>query len=457
MTPTWLAGVIRFTNSDADCEKLDCLRSAYNVGTPMPPLTVRRQIASFTLVWLAGAPTLAQQQADEIGPRLLQVPAIAAAVGAADDLEPWVQQQQVTLCEIPAPPFKEQARGQAYRRLFEQLGLKNVRIDAVGNVLGERPGSGSGPHLVFSAHLDTVFPEGTDVRVTRRGTRLAGPGIADDCRGLAVVLGVVRALRDARVTTPGRITFVGTVGEEGLGDLRGVKQLFGPQGPGGIDRFVSVDGDGLDVTTGGVGSRRYRVTFKGPGGHSYGAFGLPNPIHALGRAIAAIGDLQVPTSPKTTFNVGRVGGGTSVNSIPYEAWMEVDLRSEAAAALADLDVRVRRVIDAAVASENGRWQHAQRVTVEVSLVGDRPAGRTPDTSDIVRAASSVLRALRLPVVTDTSSTDANVPMAKGIPAITIGGGGRASGSHSLEETFETTDAVQGLRRAILLAAALAEP
>ena len=424
----------------------------------MRSLTVRRQMAGIVLLTgLAGTPTLAQQHADDIGARLLQLPAIAAAVTAADDLEPWVQEQQVALCEIPAPPFKEQARGQAYRRLFEQLGLANVRVDSVGNVLGERVGSGAGPHLVFSAHLDTVFPEGTDVRVTRRGSRLIGPGIADDCRGLAVLLGVVRALRDARVTTPGRITFVGTVGEEGLGDLRGVKQLFGPQGPGAIDRFVSIDGDGLDVTNGGVGSKRYRVTFKGPGGHSYGAFGLPNPIHALGRAMAAIGDLQVPTRPKTTFNVGRVGGGTSVNSIPYEAWMEVDLRSEAAASLADLDARVRKVVETAVAAENARWAHAQRVTVELELVGDRPAGRTADTSDIVRAAASVLRALRLPVLNDSSSTDANVPMAKGIPAITIGGGGRATGAHSLEESFDTTDAVQGLRRAILLAVALTQP
>lgn len=421
-------------------------------------MTVTRQMGLVLMQALvAGAPTLAQQRPDDIGSQLLQVPAVAAAVAAAETTEPWVQQQQAALCEVPAPPFKEQARGQLYRRFFEQLGLRNVRVDAVGNVLGERPGDGAGPHLVFSAHLDTVFPEGTDVRVTRHGARLSGPGIADDCRGLAVLLGVVRAFRDARVSTPGRITFVGTVGEEGLGDLRGVKHLFGPEGPGAIDRFVSVDGAGLAITSGGVGSKRYRVTFRGPGGHSYGAFGLPNPLHALGRAIAAIGDLQVPTDPKTTFNVGRVGGGTSVNSIPFEAWMEVDLRSEATSALAELDGRVRAIVEAAAAAENARWAHAQRVTVEMTLVGDRPAGRTADTSEIVRAAASVLRALRLPVATATSSTDANVPMARGIPAITVGGGGRAAATHSLEESFDTTDAVQGLRQAILLAAVLAQP
>lgn len=406
---------------------------------------------------LAAGTALAQQGAAEIGARLLKIPSVAAAVKSADALEPWVLDQQAALCQVEAPPFKEHRRAAVYRKAFEQLGLRNVRVDAVGNVIGERPGSGRAPHVVFSAHLDTVFPAGTPVRVTRKGTRLHGPGITDDCRGLAVLLGVVRALRDAKVTTPGRISFVGTVGEEGLGDLRGVKHLFGAQGLGTVDRFVSIDGAGLEVTTGGVGSKRYRVTFKGPGGHSYGAFGMPNPLHALGRAVAAIAALEVPTSPKTTFNVGRVGGGTSVNSIPFEAWIEVDLRSEDAGALEELEGRVRKAIDAAVVAENARWQHPARVTVEVALVGDRPAGRTADTSDIVRAAGSVLTALNLPVVLETSSTDANVPMARSIPAITIGGGGAGAAAHSLQESFDVTGGADGLRQAILLAVAIAQP
>jgi tripeptide aminopeptidase len=405
----------------------------------------------------ACVPAFGQQGAADLGARLLQKPAVAAAVAAADALEPWVLDQQVALCQVEAPPFKEQVRADAYRKAFERLGLRKVRIDAVGNVIGERPGAESGPHLVFSAHLDTVFPPGTPVQVTRKGTRLYGPGITDDCRGLAVLLGVIRALQETKVPTPGRISFVGTVGEEGLGDLRGVKHLFGPQGLGVIDRFVSIDGSGLGVTNGGVGSKRYRVTFKGPGGHSYGAFGMPNPLHALGRAVAAIAALDVPASPKTTFNVGRVGGGTSVNSIPFEAWIEVDLRSEEASALAELDGRVRKAIDAAVVAENARWQHASKVTVEVELVGDRPAGRTADTSDIVRTAGSVLTALRLPVALKTSSTDANVPMALSVPAITIGGGGIGTGAHSLDESFDVTGGVDGLRQAILLAVALAQP
>ena len=421
-------------------------------------LTDLRQITLALIVASSvGGTAAAQQGAADIGPRLLQAPPVAAAVRLADSLEPWVLEQQVALCEVPAPPFAEKARAEVYRKAFQALGLANVRIDAVGNVIGERPGTATGPHLVYSAHLDTVFPAGTPVKVTRTGTRLRGPGITDDCRGLAVLLGVVRALRDARVATPGRITFVGTVGEEGLGDLRGVKHLFGPQGLAGIDRFVSIDGAGLEITNGGVGSKRYRVTFKGPGGHSYGAFGLPNPLHAMGRAIAAIGALEVPTTPKTTFNVGRVGGGTSVNSIPFEGWMEVDLRSEEAASLAELDARVRKAIDAAVTAENARWRHSAKVSAEVRLVGDRPAGRTPDTSDIVRAAGSVLSALRQRVVLDTSSTDANVAMARGVPAITIGGGGTGEGAHSLDESFDTAGAVEGLRQAILLGVALAHP
>ncbi len=406
---------------------------------------------------LVGGVARGQEAASELGARLLGRPDIAAALAKAPALESWVLERQIALCQVPAPPFNEGARAKVYRQAFQALGLSKVRIDAVGNVIGERAGSSNGPHLVFSAHLDTVFPEGTPVRVSRRGGRLFGPGITDDCRGLAVLLGVVRALQEAKIATPGPITFVGTVGEEGLGDLRGVKHLFGPQGLRAIDRFVSIDGSGLEITNGGVGSKRYRATFKGPGGHSYSAFGLPNPLHAMGRAIAAIAAFEVPASPRTTFNVGRVGGGTSVNSIPYHAWMEVDLRSEDAHALTDLDARFRAAVASAVGAENHRWRHAASVTVDLEVVGDRPAGRTSDTSAIVRAAASVLTALRLPVVLEASSTDANVAMARGVPAITIGGGGRGAGAHSLEESFDPAGGVDGVRQAILLAVALTQP
>jgi acetylornithine deacetylase/succinyl-diaminopimelate desuccinylase-like protein len=263
-------------------------------------------------------------------------------------------------------------------------------------------------------------------------------------------------MNDARIQTPGTISFVGTVGEEGLGDLRGVKHLFNAELKGRIDRFVSLDGAGLGITNVGVGSLRYRVAFKGAGGHSYGAFGMANPVHALGRAIGRIGDLQVPRQPKTTFNVGRIGGGTSVNAIAAEAWMEVDLRSSDRAALTALDAGFQNALDVALADENERWGNRGRLTLEKTIVGNRPAGRTAPDTPIVQAALSVTRALGLEASLDEGSTDANIAMSLGIPAITVDAGGSASGTHSLEETFDSTGSWQGTARALLLAVALAQ-
>lgn len=386
----------------------------------------------------------------------MQDGAVTAALAAAKADEGRTLTEQVEICEVEAPPFKESKRAELYARKFRELGLQNVRIDKVGNVLGERPGAARRPHLVLAAHLDTVFPEGTDVTVTQAGTLMRGPGIGDDCRGLAVVLAVVRALKAGNVQTAGTITFVGNVGEEGLGDLRGVKHLFNEGLKGQVDRFVSIDGTGLGITHISVGSLRYRVTFKGPGGHSYGAFGLVNPIHALGRAMAAIGDFQVPNEPKTTFNVGRIGGGTSVNSIPFEAWAEVDMRSADAAALQSLDAKFHKAVDDAVAAENLRWG-SRALIVDKQLVGNRPAGRAAATSPIVRAAVSVTNALGIPVALDEGSTDANYPQSLGVPAITIDGGGRGNGAHALDESFDSTDSWKGTQRAVLLSIALAQP
>lgn len=418
-----------------------------------------RRVVALGLVLAVAATGRAagQQHADDLGRELTTRPDVSAALDALRVDEPRLLEDQIALCEVPAPPFKEQARAERYSDSFREIGLVNVRIDREGNVLGERPGRAPRPHVVVSAHLDTVFPEGTDVTVKRDGSVLRGPGIADDCRGLAVVLGVARAIVRLGIETPGTITFVGTVGEEGLGDLRGVKHLFAEELKGRIDRFVSVDGTGHGITHVGVGSRRYRVTFTGPGGHSFGAFGLANPVHALGRAIARVADFDVPTQPKTTFNVGRVGGGTSVNAIAYEAWMEVDMRSADAAALKALDARFLDAVDAALADENARWDGRSRLAVDPAVVGDRPAGATPATSPIVRAALAVSRALGLQAGLGEGSTDANAPMALGIPAITIGGGGSATGVHSLAEAFETANSWLGTQRALLVTLALAEP
>lgn len=408
-----------------------------------------------------------------LAPSLLaqaRVPAVPAnhagvrqALAAIQSTNAWTLDQQASICEIEAPPFKEAARAAEYKRRLESHGLTNARIDAEGNVIAERKGAGNGPTVLVSGHLDTVFPEGTDVKVTREGTTLSAPGIGDDCRGLAVVLAVAKAMNDAKLVTNGRILFVGTVGEEGPGNLRGVRALFSGPMKDSIDYFISVDGTGLGVTSGAVGSHRYKVTYKGPGGHSYGAFGMPNPIHALGRAIAKVSELQVPRDPRTTFSVGVISGGTSVNSIAYEASFEVDMRSESEASLQALDDRFQAAIRAALAEEKARWPQSQRtLELVVDTIGIRPAGQQPDSMPIVQAALRTREAIVagkdviVPGGTNASSTDSNIPIALGVPAVTIDGGGQGRGAHSLDEAYnDGAHGYLGPQWALLLVATLA--
>lgn len=415
----------------------------------------RRIFVVFVAAALPAA-AAAQDDAARLGPRLRQDQAIQQALEALRADEPRTIADQIRICEVEAPPFQETKRGELYAQMLREAGLSNIRTDREGNVLGELRGARARPHLVLAAHLDTVFPAGTDVKVTRAGSILKGPGIGDDCRGLAVILAVARQMVKSGINTPGTITFVGNVGEEGLGDLRGVKYLFNEGLKGQVDRFVSVDGTGSGMTHVAVGSLRYRVTFKGPGGHSFGAFGMSNPIHALGRAVEAISKFEVPADPRTTFNVGRIGGGTSVNAIAFESWMEVDLRSSDASALQALDARFQRAVDNAVRDEDARWNR-KVLSVDKDLVGNRPAGRAPLNSPIVQAAMSVTQALGLPVSLGEGSTDANYPISLGIPAITVGGGGRGRDAHALSESFDTTDSWRGTQRALLLAIALVQP
>ena len=351
----------------------------------------------------------------------------------------WTLDQQRSICEIPAPPFKEATRGAEYKRRLEALGL-TVRTDSIGNVIAERRGTGGGKTVLIEGHLDTVFPEGTNVKVKREGTKMTAPGIGDDCRGLAVVLSVARAFQMEKLSTAGTVIFVGNVGEEGPGNLRGTRHLVTREYKGKIDYFISVDGTGLGVTSRAVGSNRYRVTYQGPGGHSYGAFGMPSPIHALGRAIAAIADIQVPTTPKATFNVGIIEGGTSVNTISPSGSMDVDLRSESARALADLDKKFQAAVRNALAAENARWPSSKvRISVKVDTIGIRPAGAQPDSAFIVRTAVDAGKALGFTARTSASSTDANFPMSLGIPAITIDGGGDGQGAHATSESYDDGD------------------
>ena len=387
---------------------------------------------------------------------LLKDPAVKAALEAAKANEAQTIEDQIRLCEIPAPSFKEETRGRELQRVFQQFGLQNVRVDKVGNVLGDYPGAAPRPRFVIAAHLDTVFPEGTDVKVKRDGAVLRGPGIGDDCRGLAVLVAIVREMTRAKVQTPGSITFVANVGEEGLGDLRGVKELFNVTLKDQIDRFVSIDGTGVHVTNVAVGSHRYRVTFKGPGGHSFGAFGMANPMGAMGRAIAKIQEIQVARQPKTTFNVGRIGGGTSVNSIPFEGWMELDMRSSDPASLAAVDANIQKAIDAAVAEENARWGKPGTISVVKELVGDRPAGSTPESAAIVKNGLATATVLGFSANLGEGSTDSNIPMSLKIPSITVGGGGRGRDAHALTESYDTTDSWMGTQYALLLTVALAQ-
>ena len=414
------------------------------------------QIAAILGVAALSTSAAAQQRAADLGSFLLQTPAVRAAIDFARTDEMRTIDDQIRICEVEAPPFEEGKRAELYAAMLREAGVKSVRIDAEGNVIAERPGANARPNVVVSAHLDTVFPRGTNVKVRRDGYVLRGPGVGDDCRGLADVLAVARALNKAGVSTPGTITFVGTVGEEGLGDLRGVKRLFNETLKDRIDRFVSIDGEGLGLTYIAIGSSRFRITFKGPGGHSFGSFGTVNPIHALGRAMARIADFQVPNSPRTTFNVGRIGGGTSINAISSEAWMEVDLRSGDTALLRSLEKQFRQAVNDAVAQENARWS-SSALTVAIETVGMRPAGRVSSSAPIVQTAISVSKALSLPLSFAEGSTDANLPLSLGIPAVTIDAGGRGSGAHTEHETFDATDAWKGTQRAILLTVALAQP
>jgi acetylornithine deacetylase/succinyl-diaminopimelate desuccinylase-like protein len=412
-----------------------------------------RRTTAAALLGLAGCAPSAAAQPAPLAPadpaRVAAAPAVRRALDAVRRDNARTLDEQVAVCEIPAPPFKERARGEDLARRFRALGLRNVRTDAEGNVVGERPGAQADAlAVVLAAHLDTVFPEGTDVRVRRDslpaaadagGVRLTAPGVGDDCRGLAVLLATARALDAGGVRTAGPVLFVATVGEEGPGNLRGVRRLFAETLRGRVGAFVAVDGTGLDVTTQAVGSVRYQVTFRGPGGHSYGAFGMPNPVHALGRAVARVADLRVPDAPRTTFNVGVVAGGQTVNSIASSAAMDVDLRSEGPEALADLDRRFRAAVDSALAEERARWP-ASRVplAVEVKETGRRPAAAPGNDTPIVRAVLAAGRALGFAPRPGASSTDANVPMALGIPAVTIDGGGRGTGAHSPAERYEDT-------------------
>jgi acetylornithine deacetylase/succinyl-diaminopimelate desuccinylase-like protein len=374
--------------------------------------------------------------------RLLASPAFRTAAAAIDKEHARIVADGIRLAEIPSPPLKEAARAKVYEKMFRDAGLADVQIDEEGNVLGVRKGArGDGKFVVVSAHLDTVFPAGTDVKVKREGSKLRAPGIGDDTMSLSVLLGFVRAMKAAHIRTRDDILFVGTVGEEGPGNLRGVRHLFTRgQYKDRIKSFFSVESGGVDaITNAGVGSKRYHITFTGPGGHSFGAFGLVNPMFALGQAAAEFSHVQVPASPKTTYSIGLVGGGTSVNSIPVSSWMEVDMRSESLVELKRVEDRLLKIVQDAADGENAaRSTKEGKITVDAKLVGDRPAGRTEVDSPLVQTAKAAIEAGGYKFGYRSSSTDANMPMSLGIPALTIGrmGPDQFGRAHSLDEWID---------------------
>lgn len=355
---------------------------------------------------------------------------------------------QIAITSIPAPSYHEEERGQDFKRRFEELGLENIEVDKVGNVFGIRRGNGKGPKLVVSAHLDTVFPDGTDVEAKEKDGKHYAPGIADDGRGLTVVLTLLKTLNHLEIQTAGDIIFAATVGEEGLGDLRGVKNFFAEHKD--VDGFISIEpGSPSGTIYLATGSKRYSVTFRGPGGHSFGDFGIPSATHALGRAVAKMSDLKLPEEPKTTFTVGKITGGTSVNTIAAEANMVIDLRSTSADELKKLEKNVLGLIHEAVAEENSHWD-SNGIEVTLEEVGDRPAGSQDPDSAIVQTALAATQAVGFePKLAPPVSTDSNVPISLGIPAVTLGGGGEFGGIHTLEEYFDPTDAYYGPQQVFL--------
>jgi acetylornithine deacetylase/succinyl-diaminopimelate desuccinylase-like protein len=417
-------------------------------------------MAAVAVLLMAGLPASTRAASASAEPSPLGRAEVQTALRFAREHHDLNIAKQIEISEVPASPFAEGRRAAFIAAEFRRIGLADVEIDGIGNVLGWRRGR-SARTLVIAAHLDTVFPPGTDFTVKRVGTRLNGPGIQDDSRGLAVILGAVEAMNAGGIQTEASLLFVADVGEEGIGNLRGIKYLFNEgHYRDRLAAFISVDADGDRVIANReIGSRRYLVTLSGPGGHSWANFGRPNPANALGRIVARLADLEVPSDPatnRTSYNVGRIGGGTSVNSIPFEVWFEFDMRSVSEAEVIRLEQRFLAIVREGVAEENRfAAAHAKGIfakgelTVATKLIGLRHAVAGPANAQLVEAAARAIRELGFgePILSP-SSTDSNAVASLGKPAITLGGGGVAANAHSLQEWFDPTDAYRGTQALI---------
>lgn len=389
---------------------------------------------------------------DELG-KLFKDKRIANAMKIVEQQDDRAMEDLILLTEIEAPPFKEEKRGLKFAEMLKNEGADSVWIDEVGNVIALRRGKVGARTVVLDAHLDTVFPEGTDVRVRNTGDTLRAPGIGDDTRGLAIVLAVLRAMEAAKLETADHVLFVGTVGEEGPGDLRGVKHMF-RQGADRIDSWIAIDGGDLGrISTMGLGSIRYRVTFKGPGGYSWGSFGLANPHHGLGSAIhyfSKSADEFTKSGPKTSYNVGIIGGGTSVNSIPYTSYMDIDMRSESPEYLAKIDQLLKESVQKALEEQNAVKRRGGDMTATFEMIGNRPSGEGDPNTPLVQRTMAATKLFGEEPVLTRGSTNGNIPISMGVPAVTIGRGGKSFGAHSLAEWYYNHEGWKATQLALLI-------
>jgi tripeptide aminopeptidase len=399
--------------------------------------------------------TLSMRAADESIEKLAESAAVTRGLTWIEKNSDWITDQQIKLTEIPAPEFDESRRGEFLKQLFEASGLQ-VRVDKLGNVVAERAGTDPNSVVLLAAHLDTVFAAGTDVRVKRDGSRLTAPGIADNSAGLAALVALGRALNEANVRTKSTIVLAGDVGEEGEGNLRGIRALVEAY-RSKLVAVIAVDGASTEhITTQGIASHRYEIVITGPGGHSWSDFGAPNPITALARGIVRFSNVPVPDSPRSSYNFGTIEGGTSVNSIPARAAVKVDLRSEQESEVAKMEKSLRDAMQAGLRDELAAAnENTDALQITYRSLGARPAGKMQDNAPLVETIRSVDRFLGNRSRLERSSTDANIPLSIGIPAVSLGGGGKGGGSHTLAEWYDASGRELGVKRLFLSTLTLA--
>ena len=418
---------------------------------PCDKLTMKHALVWVILLAMPARSVASPQSPRQVpGSRLTDNARVRAALDWFTPNIFWVNDQQARITEIPAPPFQEAQRAALVKELLGDAGLA-VQVDKTGNVIGELRGVNEKEIVVVAAHLDTVFPPGTDVKVRRDGSRMTAPGISDNGSGVAALLALARALQFAHVKPQHTILFISDVGEEGEGNLRGMRAIVDTYRER-LRAVVVLDGSGTDhVTTKALASRRLEALITGPGGHSWSDFGMPNPINALVRSSVRFINTKVPANPRTTFNIGQIEGGTSVNSVPHEARLKVDIRSESEDELTRLESALRECIVAGVRDEmdSARDRSKGKLEWKVELLGSRPGGELPSDSPLLAALRAADEIVGNESRIERSSTDANIPLSLGIEAIAIGAGGSGGGAHSLQEWYDSTGRENGMKRALL--------